>query len=225
MSKAVLVTGATGNLGQAVCQILSEANYSVFGTILPGSDQTSQFAETIEADLTHPEDAVAVVKSMQETHNTLHGVICLAGGFGMSNIKSTSTSEIASFQKLNFDTAFNIVQASWDWMIDSGGGQIVFIGAKPAVEGSAFEMLPYALSKGSLIQLAAILNENSNETGVNTSVIVPSIIDTPANRAAMPDADFLDWVSPASIGNQIAHLLSAKSSSLRNATLKMYGNS
>lgn len=225
MSKAVLVTGATGQLGQEVCKVLSEANYNVFGTTLPGSNESSPYAELLEADLTNEEGAVSVISEIRKQTEGLHAIICLAGGFGMSNVSNTRKSDLTYFFDLNFQTSYQTIQASWEWMVQKGGGRIILIGAKPAVEGGAFEVLPYALSKGSVIQLAGILNEKSNETGIVSSVIVPSILDTPGNRKAMPDANTSDWVSTTDIANQIAHLLAVKSKSLRETILKMYGNS
>jgi NAD(P)-dependent dehydrogenase (short-subunit alcohol dehydrogenase family) len=225
MSKVVLVTGATGNLGREVCKILSEKGFIVYGTKLPGSQENSDFATIIEADLTKSSATVALIEEIQQYQQNLYAVVCLAGGFEMSNIESTTSDDIAASYKLNFDTAFNITSGVWSWLKNSGEGRVVFIGAKPAVEGGAFEMLPYALSKRSVIHLAEILNESSNDSGITASVIVPSIIDTPANRAAMPDAIFSNWVTPKEIATQIAHLLSDDSSAIRNPILRLYGKS
>lgn len=225
MSKTVLITGATGNLGTAVCKILTEAGYKVYGTSLPDSGETSSYAEIIETDLTSKESTNRLVDQITQNGQQLYCLICLAGGFGMNNIKNTSAADILHYYNLNLITTINAVQSAWKSLQVSGAGKIIMIGAKPAVEGGAFDVLPYALSKGSVIQLANILNEKTKETGISTSVIVPSIIDTPLNRKGMPNANYKDWVKPEDIANQIAHLLAGKSNALRNTLLKMYGNS
>ena len=84
--------------------------------------------------------------------------------------------------------------------------------------------MPYALAKSSVIDLAGLINSDENLDNVQASVIVPSIIDTPPNREAMPDSNFKDWVTPEAIAQNIGHLLSDSASSLRNTILKLYNN-
>jgi len=103
---------------------------------------------------------------------------------------------------------------------------MIFIGAKPAFTPSLSKiMLPYALSKSLLFRLAEAINEDSNENNITASVIVPGTIDTPANRGAMPDADFTKWVRREDLAETIKFVLSETGNSLRNNVIKVYNGS
>jgi NAD(P)-dependent dehydrogenase (short-subunit alcohol dehydrogenase family) len=107
-----------------------------------------------------------------------------------------------------------------------GGGQFVLVGARPALDaGAGAHMAAYALSKGLVHQLAELINAHGRGKHIDATVIVPSVIDTPANRAAMPDADPGKWVSPDSIAETIAFVLSGAGRQMRGSVLKLYGES
>jgi NAD(P)-dependent dehydrogenase (short-subunit alcohol dehydrogenase family) len=126
---------------------------------------------------------------------------------------------------LNFDTAYNCVHAVFPSMVKQGGGRIVLVGARPALQAHAGKgMVAYALSKSLIFKLAELINADGKDKNVVCSVIVPSTIDTPANRKAMPDASFNDWVTPEQIANTVAFLVSDDGISLREPVLKLYGN-
>lgn len=225
MSKLIIVTGATGNLGSAVCRTLAEAGYEVIGTTLPDAHEKSAHATLVPLDLIDENQVEEAIEQIKTNRQSIHALICLAGGFAMGNLESMKSDDLLKMYRLNFLTAYHIVRPVYQWMSTQGSGRIVLTGAKPAVEGGGFEVLPYALSKGSVIQLADIINEKSNDSGVVASVIVPSIIDTPPNREAMPDADFSNWVKPETIARQILHLINEDSMALRNPLLRIYGMS
>lgn len=224
--KYVVITGATGNLGSKVTEAFVEAGYYVVGTAEKGkSKESTTSTEFYEVDLKDSSQVEEFFNTLKSETQRLHAVICLAGGFGMNNILNGSNKDVQAQFELNFITAFNTVKYGYEWMKNEGGGRIVLVGAKPALEGNAFEVMPYALSKGALIHLAQILNEKSNEHQVITSVIAPSIIDTPPNREAMSDANFDDWVKPEDIAGNILHLVSTEAKIIRNPLVKLYGNS
>ena len=224
-SKNILITGATGNLGQAVCNLSLEAGYNVIGTYEPGDKiEKSENMEYFEVDLTSDIHTSDLISNLKNSHKELHAAILLVGGFAMGNIFNTTTDDLRDMYELNFMTAFNCIKPTYKWMKETGGGRIVLVGAKPALEGGAYEVIPYALAKGSVIQLAGILNETGKQDNIVVSTIVPSIIDTPPNRKAMPNANFPDWVTPGNIAGNILHLISEEGSDLRNPVLKLYGN-
>ena len=100
------------------------------------------------------------------------------------------------------------------------------IGAKPVFEPNAARaVFPYALSKTMIIKMAEVINADTRQNNTTATVIVPSIIDTPPNRAAMPDANFSDWVKPESIAEKIAFICGEGGMDLRETVLKIYGNS
>ncbi len=158
-------------------------------------------------------------------YQKLDAVIMLVGGFAMGNIREASSDDMMKMLTLNYFTAFHSAQNAIKWMNEATGGKLIFVGAKPAVEGGGAAVLPYAISKSAVIKLAEIINEDKNNKNIQASVIIPSIIDTPPNREGMPDANFDNWVKPEEIAENIAFLISDKANVLRDTVLKIYNNS
>lgn len=213
-------------MGRAISNLSVEAGYRVIGTHgSRGLKDKHDKIEYFEVDLTSETQTSDFINVLRSSYMDLHAAILLTGGFAMSNISNTTTDDLMDMYELNFLTVFNCIKPVYKWMKESGGGRIVVVGAKPAVEGGASEVLPYALSKGSVIQLGEILNETGRQDNIVVSTIIPSIIDTPANRAAMPNANFEDWVTPENIAGNVLHLVSKESMDLRDPMLKLYGKS
>lgn len=144
----------------------------------------------------------------------------------MGSLNDTDEAAIQHMFKLNFMTAYNTLRPAFEYMKQRNFGRIVLVAAKPALEADAAGgTLAYALSKAQLVSLARILNEEGRAHNIVTGIVVPSILDTPANRQAMPNANFEDWVTPTAIAKQIGHLCSENSLELREPILKVYGNS
>lgn len=225
MNKTLLITGATGNLGSVVSSRLAHEGHQILATVTPGHPHPNNTFSFFECDLTSEQSVLQAFESMQEQYSRLDGVLMLAGGFDMGNIQTATSSEMLKMFELNYMTAFHISQCAINWMQKTGGGDLIFVGAKPALEGNAASMLPYAISKSAVIKLAEIINSDTAQTSVKASVIVPSIIDTPANRASISGARFSDWVTPETIAEAISFLLSTSAKAWRQSVLKIYGNS
>lgn len=227
MQKVVLITGAAGNLGGAVVKEFLQAGYRVVGTVEPGHlAKDNSTAEYLEADLSSEEAAGQLIGNVHEKYGRLDAAVMLVGGFAMGNISNTTEAELNKMLDLNFKTAFFTAKPAFDKMRKAGGGRLVFVGAKPALEPvAAKETLAYALSKSLIFNLSAILNESGKGAGITSSVVVPSIIDTPPNRSGMPDADFSKWVKPEKIAKTIAFICSDEGDALRQGVYKVYGDS
>lgn len=225
MSKNVLITGAAGNLGSAVSKKLISEGYSVIGTIVPGHRAPENGVDFYECDLTDEKVTQAFFQTLMKKYQKLDAVIMLVGGFAMGNIREASSDDMMKMLTLNYFTAFHSAQNAIKWMNEATGGKLIFVGAKPAVEGGGAAVLPYAISKSAVIKLAEIINEDKNNKNIQASVIIPSIIDTPPNQEGMPDANFDNWVKPEEIAENIAFLISDKANVLRDTVLKIYNNS
>ncbi|MEQ8546836.1 MAG: SDR family NAD(P)-dependent oxidoreductase [Cyclobacteriaceae bacterium] len=225
MSQNIIVTGANGNLGSAIADKLVAEGFHVIGLVRYGSKKPNPSVDYYDIDLTSEKYVKDVFEMIERNLDSLSGVVCTVGGFAMNSLEDTTADDLDKMWNLNFKTTFLTAQASAAWMKKAGGGNLIFTGARQAVAGGASGVLPYAISKGAVIQLADIINETSNDTGVKASVIIPSIIDTPQNREGMPDANFDQWVKPEEIAESVAFLLSEKSSPLRGTVLKIYGKS
>jgi len=224
MKKTILITGTAGNLGTAVCNHLIKLDYQVIGTIEPGHQHPESKVDFHECDLTDEKATETLFSNLKSKYSKIDAVICLVGGFGMSNIQNASSSDMMKMLNLNYMTAFHTAHFATSWMNSTGGGKLIFVGAKPAMEGGAAAVLPYAVSKSAVIKLSEIINEDDDLKDIHAAVIVPSIIDTPPNREAMPDAKFSDWVTPETIATNIGFLLSEHAKVLREPVLKLYNN-
>jgi short-subunit dehydrogenase len=123
---------------------------------------------------------------------------------------------------LNFMTAYTLSRQLLGRMEKHGGGQLVYIGAGPAIRPSAAgDMVAYALSKSLLIKFAELINAEGNPQNIYASVVIPGVIDTPQNRRSMPDADHSNWQSPAMIAERIYTLFTPEGEELRGSILEI----
>ncbi|MGK7394880.1 MAG: SDR family NAD(P)-dependent oxidoreductase [Candidatus Cyclobacteriaceae bacterium M3_2C_046] len=227
MRKKVLITGANGELGKVVVQKLHDEGFQV-GAVVRNIQQAgfSGSVNTYQAEITRPESVERLISQVQADFGCLDAAVLLAGGFGMSDLKSLKPADWQNMLHKNFDSALYMAQAAFNQMLSQEtGGKIIMIGAKPALEpGSGKAVAAYALSKSLLFQLSDLINAEGKKKHIVSTVIVPSIIDTLPNRKAMPEADFNHWVKPGEIADAIAFICS-KGSGWRNNIIKIYGNS
>lgn len=227
--KTVIITGASGNLGFAVTNKFLEAGYYVVATILKNTDMSrmpqSPFLQIIEVDLTDANATEIFVKTCLEKQGRVDALVMLVGAFGMGDALSTTIHDISTMMTLNFNTAYNVSRPVYTHMHTNGYGRLVFIGARPALDAeSGKSMLAYALSKSLLFKLADFYNADAKGKNVVSTVIVPSTIDTPVNREAMPDADPSNWVKPAQLAEIISFVCSEAADTIREPVIKVYNN-
>ncbi|MEO0334386.1 MAG: SDR family NAD(P)-dependent oxidoreductase, partial [Bacteroidota bacterium] len=178
------------------------------------------------ADVSNETEVSRLVDYITQNYSQIDFAALLVGGFGMGTLSETSAADLEKMYRLNFLTAYLCCQnLSAQMQKQDQGGHIVMVGARPALQPSAAaSMVSYSLSKSLLFQLHEIINAKTSETGVRSSMIVPSVLDTPPNRGSMPDADFSDWVTPEQIAEAIAFLASSNSTPLRETIFKLYGD-
>ncbi len=224
MKKTILITGAAGNLGTAVSEHFIKQGWNVIGTLAPIEKATNNQVDFHECDLISESSTESFFRQIKAKYKKLDAVVALVGGFGMNNLSNATDDDMLKMFHLNYMTAFHTAKFASEWMNETGGGHLVFIGAKPALEGGASEVLPYAISKSAVINLAEIINEDDNFKNIQAAVIAPSIIDTPPNRKAMSDANFDDWVKPEAIAKNIYFIVSEEAGVLRDVVFKVYNN-
>jgi NAD(P)-dependent dehydrogenase (short-subunit alcohol dehydrogenase family) len=221
MSKSILITGATGNLGGAVTRKLLADGYKLYTTLVP-TDKAPE-DERIHAkvvDLFNEHDCAVYVDEITESGDDVRAGIFLVGGFAMGSLTETNLGALDKMIRLNFYTAFSMAKPLFEHFEKVGGGQIVLIGARPALQGK--QAVAYALSKSLIFHLAEIINQAGKDKNIRASVVVPSTIDTAPNRQSMPDADFTKWVPAESIADVIAFLLTDSGGMLRETVVKVY---
>ncbi len=228
MKKSILLTGASGNLGGAVLKRLSAAGYHILA--IAGSQQGADAlqSESVEAARLDLSDEAAVRDYIQEmsANRDIAAAVLLAGGFMPGKLAETGSEALHKMIALNFETAFYTVRELLPVFEKRGGGQFILIGTRSGMEAKEGKnMAAYALSKGLVFQLAEMINAYGKGKGIDATVIVPSTIDTPANRKAMPQADFEKWVSPGAIADAILFVLSDSGRQMRESVLKLYHES
>ena len=227
--KTAIVTGASGNLGQAVIQKFLSEDYQVTGTIIPNDPVAltinhPQFKAVI-ADLMNEESSTQFVNDTIAANGQIDVAVLTVGGFAMGKIAETKTSDVMKQYRLNFETAYNIARPVFAQMMKQGSGRIFLVGSRPGLDAQQSKgMVAYGLAKSLLFRLAQLMNDEAKGTNVVTSVLVPSTIDTPQNRTSMPDADFNKWVKPESIADVIYYYSSDGANILREPVIKVYGD-
>ncbi len=223
--QTILLTGANGNLGQAVTSTLLSKGYAMeVATGRSAADMPAHenFSPT-PVDLLDAAAAASFVQNAISRNKNLSAGILLVGGFAEGDIASTDAAALDKMIALNFKTAWNVALPLYQHFAENGGGQLIFVGTRSVLEpATAQNLVAYTLSKSLLFQLAEIINQSGKAQGVTATMLVPSVIDTPQNRAAMPQEAPSKWVSPEAIAETVAFLLSSAGTQLREPVLKLY---
>jgi NAD(P)-dependent dehydrogenase (short-subunit alcohol dehydrogenase family) len=225
--KTAIVTGAAGNLGQAVVRKFLSEDYNVIGTVEPGHilNTDHKNLEIVEANLMNEEAASDFIAGVIQKHNQIDAAFLTVGGFAMGKIADTKTSDIFKQYKLNFETAYNTARPLFNQMLQQGSGRIFMIGSRPGSDMRFGKgMIGYAMAKSLIFRLAELMNEEAKGTNVVTNVIVPSTIDTPENRKSMPTADYSKWVTAEQIADIIFTYCTPSMSITREPIIKVYNN-
>ncbi len=152
----------------------------------------------------------------------IDALVHTVGGFAMGSIAAGGLDLWERMWRINLVTAVNMIHAVWPAMQTGGGGSIVAIGAQPALRAGA-GMAAYAGAKAALLRLIEAAAEEGKPHFIRANTVLPSIIDTPQNRAAMPDADTGKWVTPEQVAEAIAFLLSEAANGISGAHLPVAG--
>lgn len=224
--KTAVISGASGALGSAIRKKLLSENYFVAGLVHRIADQKDQQPETnekeFEVDLTNEKDTEKIVKEILNLQKEIDVLVCTAGGFAGNSIQNATSADIQRQIDMNFKTAYHLVRPVFDQMKRQGRGRIFLTGSRQGLHPSSGKSaIAYTISKSMLFSLAEILNADSDKN-VTVSVVVPSIIDTPANRRDMPDADFTKWATPEQIAEIISYYASDKASVIREPVIKVF---
>jgi NAD(P)-dependent dehydrogenase (short-subunit alcohol dehydrogenase family) len=230
MDATAIVTGGTGGLGAAVvARLLDDGWRVVVPWIVEGELERVERRDGLElvhADLFDPSAVRSVVEVAVGSGSSgarLRGVVNLVGGFAAGGrVHETPIEEFEKQFRLNLRPTYLICAASLPHLVAGGGGSIVCVGTRAAVQpfsGAA----GYIASKAAVIAFAQAVAAEYKNDGIRCNAILPSVIDTPGNRASMPKADFEKWVKPAEIAGVIAHLLSDDSRPISGAAVPVYG--
>lgn len=220
MARSVIVTGGFGILGQAVAQAFAAAGDKVARIdFAPTAPQAIEGALDIGGvDLTSTAATQAALDKVAAAHGGIDVLVNVAGGFAWETIEGGALDTFAKMHAMNLMTNATITKLALPALKASEAGRIVNIGAGGAVK-AAMGMGAYAASKSGVHRLTEALAEELAGTGVTVNAVLPSIIDTPTNRADMPDADFSTWVQPSALAEVIAFLASGAARAVTGALI------
>jgi NAD(P)-dependent dehydrogenase (short-subunit alcohol dehydrogenase family) len=224
-----MITGAAGNLGKAVAKVFSNAGdtLALFDSdgdrlrAVHGADSARQMLAGV--DLL---DRIALESAVAEIVRRFGGidVLCnIAGGFAMGPaVHEIDDDHWTGMFRINALTVIATARAVVPRMLAAGGGKIINISAGSAMSGKA-HMSAYCAAKASVLRLTESMSSELREKGINVNCVLPSIIDTPQNRAAMPKADPRRWVAPEALADVIAFLASDAARAIHGAALPVSG--
>ncbi|MCB9712810.1 MAG: 3-oxoacyl-ACP reductase FabG [Myxococcales bacterium] len=223
----VLITGGSGGLGTAVTALFVERGARVTVPVLDDrqagylardlGDAAASVAQP-RADLRQEADVQRVIDGMER----VDAAVCLVGGFAMGPTEGFEVDALRQQLELNVVITFLVIKHALRRMKEGGYGRIVTVGSRSAVEPAA-QMAAYSAAKAGVVALTRAVAEETRALDITANCVLPSIIDTPANRAAMGDTKASEWVTPARLAESIAFLASEPAGDLRGATLPIYG--
>lgn len=215
-NSTVVITGALGGLGRRVCAVAEAQGARVLRLDIARDESlTNSYA----VDLTNADATFELIQSL----GPFDGLINLAGGFAMGTESWDSSEDQWDLMfSLNVSTMRNAVKAAVPVLLERQGGSIVNVGAYGAREGQGL-MGAYCASKSVVMRLTETLAEELKTKGINVNAVLPTVIDTAANRAAMPDAEPADWVSPDDLAAVICFLASPAARAVNGALIPVRG--
>lgn len=224
----ILITGATGGLGEAVVSVFLREGAFVAGAARRwDSNDSAAGLLKVRADLTTPEGAESAVRAVLDARGHLDAVVHLMGGFAMDGpVSATKVETWDRMMDMNARSAFLVFRAALAANAAAAVGlrRLIAVGARAGVRASP-GAAAYAVSKAALHALVVNLGAEVADQGITVNAVLPGTINTAANRKSMPDADFSTWVRPEAIAETLAWLASDAAQVTSGALIPVYGRS
>lgn len=230
--KVVLITGATGALGQVVARQFQGAGATLALCAREDAPLHQQFADLAldpqhllvgGIDLSQPDDCARLAQAVEERFGRLDALVNTVGGFTAGPpVHETPLDAWDAMLTMNLRTAFLVSRAIAPLLIRSGGGAMVHVSGRAGLTGFAGGA-GYCAAKAGVIRLTETLSAELKEQGINVNCVLPGTLDTPNNRAARPDADFSRWVTPEALSEVMMFLCSPAARAIHGAAIPVYG--
>jgi NAD(P)-dependent dehydrogenase (short-subunit alcohol dehydrogenase family) len=206
--RVALITGGAGGLGSTVVEGFEDAGHRVVR-----EDSADGESRLEWFDVTDPGSAADAVRTIIDGYGRIDVLVNLVGGWRpQPPIAEIDDETWDGLLNINLKSTFVMSRAVLPHMIERGSGRVINIGAGQGERGTANNG-PYAVAKAGVLALTEVMAAETLGAGVTVNALVPSVIDTPGNRAAMPDADFSAWVPPAHLSATILFLCSDEAAS------------
>jgi NAD(P)-dependent dehydrogenase (short-subunit alcohol dehydrogenase family) len=228
MSSSVLITGGTGGLGAAVTRAFLAGGWRVVVPVFDAGERDR--VPTHERLLLEPADlgdeaSTAAVTALAAGDGAapLRAVVNLVGGYASAGrVHETPVEDYEAQLRLNLRPTYLVCQAALPHLLEAGGGAIVCVSSRAALEPFA-GAAGYVVAKAAVLAFVDVLHAEYAADGIRANAILPSVIDTPANRRSMPDADHSRWVAPEQIADVVRFLCEDGSGIVSGAHLPVYG--
>ncbi|MGH8289423.1 MAG: SDR family NAD(P)-dependent oxidoreductase [Steroidobacteraceae bacterium] len=227
--RSVVVTGAFGSLGLAVARSFREQGAVI--ALLAHTPPPAQLRAEFPAphcilsgiDLTHAASAGTAMETVRATLGAIDVLVNIAGGFRWQTLEQGDVEGWDAMYAMNLKTAVVSTKAALPLLLASPAGRIINVGAGAAARPAGSGMGPYTASKAGVHKLTESLAEELKDRGVTVNAVLPGIIDTPQNRADMPNADLSRWVRPEAIASVVVFLASEQAAAVTGALVPVYG--
>ncbi|MBI4216445.1 MAG: SDR family oxidoreductase [Chloroflexi bacterium] len=230
--QVAIITGGTGGLGPAVLGAFLKSGAQVVAPVRerakldalrPSLGEAEARLRALEADVTQEESVAAFTLQVMRDLGRIDILVNLVGGFaGGASLAETATADFQRMLDLNLKSVFLCSRAVLPQMLKQGRGKIISVASRAGLKGAA-RVGPYSAAKAGVILLTESLSEEVKHLGLNVNCILPSVIDTEANRKAMPKADFSRWVRPEEIASVLLFLASDAARAIQGAAIPVYG--
>jgi len=224
--KTALITGAKGGLGNFVTGAFLAAGAAVIGVSrsIRDSDFFHPRFSAIPAELSSGDAARRLIDAATAGPRRLDVLVHVMGGFeGGTRVDETSDAAFERMLDLNYRAAFYLTRAILPHMRAHAGGRILAIASKQATQPAPL-VGAYSASKAALVSLIRTIALENVDHGISANTVLPATMDTPANRAAMPDADHSRWVRPADVAALLVHLASDAGAAINGEAIGVYGS-
>jgi NAD(P)-dependent dehydrogenase (short-subunit alcohol dehydrogenase family) len=232
--QVAVITGAAGNLGVAVARAFRSAGAKLalidlssnrFANIFPDLTQSSDCFFAPPTDGADPGAVARAVDEIERRFGRIDVLVNTVGGYRAGpSLHETPLGDWDFMLGLNARSVFVMCQAVIPQMLGQNQGRIVNVASRAALRGDAGHAA-YSASKAAVVRLTESMDAELKDHGVNVNCVMPAIIDTPQNRAAMPDADFSKWVAPEAVADVILFLASEGARAIHGAAIPVYGRS
>jgi NAD(P)-dependent dehydrogenase (short-subunit alcohol dehydrogenase family) len=230
VTSSILVTGGTGAVGSMVTQRLLSDGHRVATTWLNDKEPAELSLEAedsglllVRTDVTDPISIANALEEIQSRHGAVDTLVHLVGAWsGGTPVHEHSLENWNKMLAINLTSAFLCCRAVLPRMLERNRGRIVLTSSR-STEADRSGQVAYAASKAGVEALAQTITEENKGADVTVNVIAPSTVDTPANRRAMPQADFSKWVLPQEIAATVSFLVGDRSGALRGSRFSLYG--
>ncbi len=215
--RVVLMTGAAGEVGSVAREVFAAA-----GATLVRKDKRDLNSPWKWFDATDPAQGASAVASAVADYGRVDILVNLVGTWSpQPPVQELTDETLDRLMTINFRSAFVMCRAVLPGMLQNKWGRIINMGAKPALKGTA-RNAAYAASKAAVIAVTESIADEAAGKGITANVIVPSTIDTPSNRKAMPDADFSRWVKPEAVADAMVFLCTESGGNINGAKIPVW---